>query len=247
MAVIVCHGSKGGIGTTFIASHVAMSLAQAGADVTLLTVAARDTAPLHFGLPPATVLPLMSGPAEDAVLANGISLRRDPRAPEDADFVPMISELGYISGGAERTLVVDVPSAFFPFARRLVPHAALHVCALDTAPDTLALLPQVLGEATPENITRTNFVLNRVDETRRLSRHAAAFIRELVGPRLLGRVRRDEAVREAIAMLQPLDRYAPTSAALHDMRAVGEAVVPFLEAPGRNWVPRTPPAAKVAV
>lgn len=57
MPVIVCHSIKGGTGTTFVAAHVAVALCEAGAEVTVLTMARRDTMPLHFGLPPALTLP----------------------------------------------------------------------------------------------------------------------------------------------------------------------------------------------
>lgn len=238
MPVIVCHGLKGGAGATFIASHLAMCLSEAGADVTVLTTAARNTLPLHFGLQPAMTLPSLFAPAEDAVLVSGINLRSHLTAPEDADFVPRLSDMGYLETGQDRVMVIDAPASEFAFARRIIPHASAHVCVLNAAADTLALMPQVLDEASPENIAATSFVINALDETRRLSRHSAAFIRELVGARLLGRVRLDEAVPEAIAMLQPLAKYAPSSAALADVRAIGAAVIPALETPGRPWVAR---------
>lgn len=238
MPVIVCHSLKGGAGTTFVSAHLAMSLSEAGAEVTLLTLAARDTLPLHFGLQPALTLPSLFAPTEDAVLAGGINLRSHHRAAEDPDFIPTLRDLGYLDTGHDRVMVIDVPAGDFLFARRVIPHASAHLCVINAAPDTLALLPQVLDEASPENIAKTSFVINALDETRRLSRHCAAFIRELAGPRLLGRVRLDESVPEAIATLQPLARYAASSAALADVRAVGAALVPALETPGRPWVAR---------
>ncbi|WP_404479633.1 cellulose synthase operon protein YhjQ/BcsQ [Novosphingobium sp. BL-52-GroH] len=243
MAVIVCHGLKGGAGTTFVAAHLAMSLSEAGAEVTVLSVAQRDTLPLHFGLQPALTLPSLFAPAEDAVLASGINLRSYHKAVDDLDFVPTLLDLGYLETGLDRAMVIDVPASEFAFARRIIPHASANLCVLNAAPDTLALLPQVLGEASAESIARTTFAINALDETRRLSRHSSAFIRELVGPRLVGRIRLDESVPEAIAMLQPLARYAPSSAALSDVRAIGAAMVPALDTPGRPWVPRSSQAA----
>jgi len=239
MPLIVCHALKGGAGTTFVAAHVAASLAQAGADVTVLTLAHRDSMPLHFGLPPALTLPSLFAPAEDAVVAAGIDLRASLRAPSDPDFVPALSDLGFLGTGLDRVMVIDVPAGESAFARTIVPHACAHLCIVNAAPDTLALMPQALDEATPEGLARTLFVINALDETRRLSRHSAAFIRELVGARLLGRVRLDESVPEALAMLQPLERYAPSSAALADVRAVGTGLLPMLDRPGKPWVVRT--------
>lgn len=238
MPVIVTHSLKGGAGTTFTAAHIGMALSEAGADVTVLTMAKRDTMPLHFGLQPAMSLPSLFAPAEDAVLVAGIDLRSLTTAPEDNDFVPALRDLGFLETGQDKVMVIDVPSADFAFARRVIPHASASVCVLNAAPDMLALMPQVLDESSPEAIAATSFVINALDETRRLSRHSSAFIRELVGARLLGRIRLDESVPEAIAMLQPLAKYAPTSAALADAKAVGAALVPALETPGRPWVAR---------
>jgi hypothetical protein len=70
--------------------------------------------------------------------------------------------------------------------------------------------------------------MSMVEDTRRFARHSVGFLRELLGDRLLGQVRRDEAVIEAGAMLQPLGRYAPHSAALADTIGLGETVAALL-------------------
>lgn len=247
MPVIVSHPLTGGAGGTFIASHVAMALTEAGAEVTVLTIAGRDTLPLHFGLPPALTLPALFAPAEDAVLAGGVDLRSLTNAAHDPDFIPMLRDLGYLDAGMTKVMVIDIPASEHAFARRVIPHANAHLCVLNAAPDTLALLPRVLDEATPEADAVTSFVINAVDETRRLARHTSAFIRELMGPRLIGRVRQDESVPEAIAMLQPLAKYAPSSAALADARAIGAAMVPMLDAAGRSWVARADQASSASL
>ena len=61
-------------------------------------------------------------------------------------------------------------------------------------------------------------MLNHLDDTHRLSRHTHIFLRELFGSKLLGTIRRDEAVNEASAMFEPLARFAPASVALNDLR-----------------------------
>ncbi len=236
MPMIVCHGPKGGTGNTFVAAHLAMGLSAQGADVTVVSIAARDTLPLHFGLTPAIALPALTAPADEAVLVGGINLRSWRRAPEDLDFVPMLGDLGYFQPGKDRVLVLDVPSNETRLARRLIDHACAHVCTINAQPDTLALLPQVFGEAGIEGLARTAFVINALDETRRLGRHGSAFIRELAGPRLIGRIRMDEAVPESIATLQMLSRYAPASVALSDVQQIAEAVAPTLDSTSAAWI-----------
>ncbi|MCJ2184864.1 ATPase [Novosphingobium sp. 1949] len=239
MALIVCHSPKGGTGTSFLSAHLALGLADAGADVTVVTVAGRDTLALHFGLPPATTLNALGGPSEDAVVVSGIDLRHMPKAPVDPDFMPMLGDLGYLEPGTGRVMVLDVPSNEFAFARRMTNQACAHLCPLDAAPDTLALLPQMFAEAGKGGLAHTSFVINRLDDTRRLARHNAAFIRELCGQRLIGRIRLDESVPEAIAMLQPLARYAPSSAALADVRRIVDIVRPALDNPVPAWIAPT--------
>lgn len=238
MPIVLCHSPKGGVGTTFLAAHLAMGLADIGgadeapAEVALLTLSARDLTALHFGLAPAQQLPPMATTANAAVLVGGIGLFCEPQAASDSDFLPRLEDAGYLGLASNRTLVIDVPTGQDALARKLMPHAALHVCPLAASPDCLALLPQLLDEASDRTgdrgSRRTAYVFGKLDETRRLSRHVAAFAREVLGERLIAKIRNDQAVPEALAMLQLLSRYAPASAALADARVAAQAVAAIL-------------------
>ena len=227
MPLIVCHAPKGGAGTTFLAAHLAMTLAEAGADVTVLTHCELDPLALHFGLPSAESLPPLHAPADRAVVVGGIDLRSAAGAADPAGFVQQLEAAGVLSPDDTRVLIVDLPASERAVAQRLAPLAQLQVCPLVAAPDCLALLPRLFETA--GDLSRTLFVIGLHDETRRFARHAAAFIRELAGSRLVGSIRRDEAVVDALAMLQPLARYAPASAALADVQAVTQAIARRLE------------------
>lgn len=230
MPLVLCHSPKGGVGTTFLSAHLAMVLAASDAgesfarDVALLTLSPRDLTPLHFGLGPTQRLPSLAAPADMAVLASGIGLFCEPDAAADGDFMPRLEDAGYLGVASDRTLVIDVPTGQHALARRLMPHAAVHVCPLTASPDCLALLPQLLDEESDFGGRRTAYVFGKLDETRRLARHVAAFAREVLGERLIAKIRNDQAVPEALAMLQPLARYAPASAALADARVAALAV-----------------------
>jgi cellulose biosynthesis protein BcsQ len=235
MPLVMCHAPKGGVGTTFLAAHLAMGLSDLGGedaglagDVALMTLSPRDLTALHFGLGPAQRLPSLAEPAEAAVLASGIGLFCEPDALRDADFLPRLEDAGYLAAGSDRTLVIDVPTGSDALARKLMPLAALHVCPLAASPDCLALLPQLLDEAGNHGARRTAYVFGKLDETRRLARHVAAFAREILGERLIAKIRNDQAVAEALAMLQPLSRYAPASAALADARVAAQCVATML-------------------
>lgn len=243
MSLILCHGPNGGTGNTFMAAHLALALVEQGADVTLLTTAVMDSLPLHFGLQPATRLPGLDAPADRAVLASGISLRNDPRAGADPAFLDHLRDHGFLDG-AERVLVLDVAAGDLGLARALLPLARVHLCTLQASPESLTLLPDYLDGERGCWSDHSVVAINKLDETRKLARHTAAFLRELLGARLVGRVRRDEAVSEALASLQYLARYSPSSAALADIAALARAIAPMLEtatlaeqlAPGRSWV-----------
>lgn len=235
MPLVLCHAPKGGVGTTFLAAHLAMGLSNVEADgespagdVALMTLSPLDLTTLHFGLSPSQRLPSLAEPVEAAVLAGGIGLFCEPDAVRDADFLPRLEDAGYLATGSDRTLVVDVPTGQHALARKLMPYAALHVCPLTASPDCLALLPQLLDEAGERGPRRTAYVIGKLDETRRLARHVAAFAREVLGERLIAKIRNDQAVPEALAMLQPLSRYAPASAALADARLAARFVAAIL-------------------
>lgn len=241
MAVIICHSPKGGSGTTFLAGQLSLAFADRGKDVTVITTATADSLPLHLGLPPAVTLPDLEVQAEDAVVVQGIDLRNCARAPRDPDFVPMLQDAGLLSPASERVLIIDVPSGERGLAQRLLPFATIHLCTLTPAPDCIALLPQFqkeLGESAQEH---TLFIVNSLDETRRLARHSTAFLRELFGSNLIGRIRQDESVVEALAMLQTLGRYAPSSAALADVTQIAEEILLRLAAQPA-LVPQAAPA-----
>lgn len=240
MPMILCHSPKGGVGTTFLAAHLAMGLSESAAmegvgdDVVLMTLSPHDLTPLHFGLPPAQRLPSLDAPAEASVLAGGIDLRCEPHAARDGDFLPRLNDAGFLSAAGDRTLVIDVPTGERTLARRLMPHATIHLCPLNASPDCLALLPQVLDEAGEGGARRTAYVMGKLDETRRLARHVAAFAREVLGERLVAKIRNDQAVPEALAMLQLLSRYAPASAALADVRLASQAIATILNEEQRS-------------
>jgi len=237
MPLILCHSPKGGASTTFTASHLAIGLSGMdgsdgiGGDITLLTLSQSDMTPLHFGLPPAQRLPAFGAAIEAAVLVSGISLRCEPFAAQDPDFLGRLDDGGFLAADSARTLVIDVPAGEPALASRLMPHAAVHICPLTASPDCLALLPQLLEQDEATEGSGTAYVIGKLDETRRLARHVAAFMREVLGDKIIAKIRQDQSVPEALAMLQPLSRYAPASAALADVRQMADVVRGMLEMP----------------
>jgi cellulose biosynthesis protein BcsQ len=228
MAVILCQGLKGGTGTTFVAAHLAMALTAQGVEATLLAAGTAETTGLHFGLPPSTPLPSLTS-AEPAVVVGGVALLRHADPAADARFEARLHDLAE-GGSTDRLILLDLPPRDTALLARLAPHADAIVRPLHASPDCLALLPGLSAQSGVAVLARTLFIINAIDETRRLSRHCAKFLGELAGDRVLGNIRLDEAVPEAIAMLKPLSRYAPSSVALADAGTVAGRLVERLRA-----------------
>lgn len=221
MALILFHSPRGGTGTSFLAATTAIALSRAGHDVTALDFAQTGTLQLHFGLGPGEVLPALDAPAEEAASASvqGVALRSAATLARQGDFAEALAK-GEISFSGASLFVADIASGDRHLRDLLLPYATLEICPLTATAESLMMLPA----ATEAGLTKTRFVMSMVEDTRRFARHAVSFLRELLGDRLLGQVRRDEAVVEACAMLQPLGRYAAHSAALADTIQLGASI-----------------------
>jgi cellulose biosynthesis protein BcsQ len=223
MPLIVCHSPKGGVGTSFVAAGLAQGLSLLGRDVVALDATAEDSLKLYFGIAVDQPIPDLEEEVLEPVSVNGVSLRSGFRALHEPDFAEALHS-GDMPFDGETFYVVDVASTDVVLAQLLRRHARLHVCAMTATAMALAQLPRISPGRQLDKLPRTVFVLNQLDETRRFARHAALFLGELLGPNLVARIHRDEAVNEAAGMQQTLPRYAPASAALIGLEALVTAV-----------------------
>ncbi|MBB3859987.1 MinD-like ATPase involved in chromosome partitioning or flagellar assembly [Novosphingobium hassiacum] len=215
MALLLIGGLRSGVGTTTLAANLAVALAASGRSSVLLNLSRCSTLGLHFGLSADQPLPGFDAPAAATGPINGVLLLDATVQGQTGDLGEGLSS-GDFSFKGETIHIVDLSGADDGVAAQLRPHADLELCVLVPNAECLYSLPATL-EVLPESAV---FLLNRVDDTRRLGRHAASFVRELLGDRLIGAIQADEAVGEAAAMMQPLSRYAPSSAALADIAAL---------------------------
>jgi len=223
MPLIVCHSPKGGVGTSFVAAGIAHGLSQAGRDVVALDMTASDGLKYYFGIAPDQPLPDLEEEVIDHLTVGGVSLRSGWRAAHLPDFADALRS-GELPFDGETVYVADVASTDVALAQMLRRHASLHVCVLMPTAMSLAQLPRISPGRALDSLDSTVFVLNQLDETRRFARHAALFLRELMGDRLVAQIHRDEAVNEAVGMQQTLARYAPASAALAGIERMVTAV-----------------------
>lgn len=224
MPLILCHSPKGGVGTSFVAAQVAIHLAQRSHDVAALDFTYQESLKLFFGLTPAQTLPELNDGGADPIAVSGVALFSAHHLCRDPGFRDLIGRGEHSPFAGRKIYVADVAAGDRETKEMLLPHAALHICTLQPRPGSLAALPKVEPGTPTIELTKTAFVLNHLDDTHRLSRHTHIFLRELFGDKLLGTVRRDEAVNEASAMFEPIARFAPASVVLSDLRKLTIAV-----------------------
>ncbi|WHO37290.1 cellulose synthase operon protein YhjQ/BcsQ [Sphingobium sp. AP49] len=224
MPLILCHSPKGGVGTSFIAAQVAIHLAQRGHDVSALDFTYQEALKLFFGLTPAQSLPELNDGSADPIAVSGVALYSAQSLCRDPHFIDLIGRKDHSPFETRKIYVADVAAGDRETKDMLLPYAALHICTLQPRPGSLAALPKVEPGTPTIDLPKTGFVLNHLDDTHRLSRHTHIFLRELFGSKLLGTVRRDEAVNEASAMFEPIARFAPASVVLSDLRKLAISV-----------------------
>jgi len=216
--MILVHSPKGGVGTTTVAAQLALLLARRGRQVTAADLSGQGTLGLCMGGNPGRT---SRGDGSDrTVVHSGARLLRIDRDRPAAQLWPEITA----QIEPEQVLIVDIASSDREMLRLLAPRATIRLCVVAPDPATLATLPQALSEDIPAP-ELPFFVLNRLDDRARIERDVAALLRDLMGERLIGTIRRDEAVREAAGMMETLDRYAPASAALADFEALADHIV----------------------
>jgi chromosome partitioning protein len=224
MPLILCHSPVGGVGTTFLTARLALGLAARGHDVTAIDFTYADALKLFFGMLPAQEIPAMTDATTEGIVVDGVELLSGYAAVQSGAFDRLLARLGTSPFADDRIVIADVAAADLALKTRLMPHAALHLCVLVPQPTSLAALAKVQQGTATIDLEQTAFVLNQVDDTRKLSRHSQIFLRALFGDNLIATVRRDEAVNEALASFQPIARYAKQSVVLPDLATLTTAV-----------------------
>jgi len=223
MPFILCHSPKGGAGTSFVAAHLALALAEDGHAVTAIDMTRQDSLKLYFGMTPIQAIPDFEAPEEEAHVVAGVSLRQGYRVAHTDAFELALAR-GEVPLTGEPFIIADVAADDVALRAMLLPHAALVVMPVVPTAVGRAALTQAQPGTPLIEMDYTGFVINRLDETRRFARNAHTFLRELLGGKLLGAIHEDEAVNEATARGQVLPGYAAASAAMKDVCTLATAV-----------------------
>lgn len=219
MALVLISGLRGGVGVTSLVANLAMTIASGGQSAVILDLSQSSTLGLHFGLDPHQPLPGFDAPAAAAGPIHGVRLLDAAAQSASKDLGEGLVS-GDFSFAGEVIHIADLSGAAAGAAEQLRPFADIELCVLAPTAECIYGLPGALETLPPA----TFFVLNRCDDTRRLGRQAASFVRELLGERLLTTIHADEAVAEAGAMMQPLSRHSPASAALADITGIAKRI-----------------------
>ncbi len=199
-----------------------MELARRGVETTAIDCTAQKALRYYFGLDTSQDLLRFDASGEEPFAVSGVSLR-DGHAPGEAtEIAAKIENLRNRGGGA---VIVDVASGDMALLDALLPIANLRVCMIDPGPVALNALIH-LGQGVPLlDLERTALVLNLRDDTRKLSRHIHMLCNSAFAPLMIGSVRRDECVNEAVAKLDPLPKAYPASPALKDIEQLASRIM----------------------
>ncbi|MFT9098993.1 MAG: cellulose synthase operon protein YhjQ/BcsQ, partial [Zymomonas mobilis subsp. pomaceae] len=96
----------------------------------------------------------------------------------------------------------------------------------------------------PEAFDKTHcYILNAVEPRYDFQRAAAQFVQDMAEDNLIGTIRRDEALNEALGKLERLNIYAPASAALNDFDSIAQQILLML---GRQTMVKPKASAHVS-
>lgn len=222
--LVVVHSPKGGSGSSFLTAALAGTLAKRGHPVAAVDFTFQDALKLYLGLLPTQPAIEMNARGSDAMLVAGVELMNGHTFSREKGFIDSIRAGNSPLLDKDRIIFADIASEDHALRHFLMSYAALQICAILPRPASLATLAKVEPGTPTVSLVKTVFVLNQLDDRRRLSRHTHSFIQELVGEKLLGTLRYDEAINEALAMFQPLAKFAPSSALIPDIERLTDAL-----------------------
>lgn len=219
MKLIAFYSVKGGVGVTACAAHVCNGLVELGRRVAAVDLSGAAELDVVLGLAPGPAGIAQARSGVELTFINGVCIGQASTALASA-----AEKLAFLEavGGSSEIVVADLSGLDAASAEAVCARADLSVCVLAADSGSIIALPRALDRLAA--IPRTRFVINRVDGRSRVNSDALALFQYALGDRILGRVRRDEAVNEACAAFKPLAAYAPASAAARDFAELVEAI-----------------------
>ena len=224
MSLVICYAAKGGVGTTFLAAQLALGAARRGRQVTAVDLTGQDSLKLHFGVLPKQSLPDFESSSREMMAIADVNLI-GASASQQKNNLRNRAQDGAFARDNHHIVIADIASGDRDLFDALIPYADLNLSALLPDPASLASLTQLARDVPVPKMRKTAFVLNQLDDRRKLSRHTHRFVQEIFGDQLIATVRRDEAVLEALANFETLSKGAPQSVVLPDLEKLTDAVL----------------------
>ncbi len=246
---LVCFGSPaGGVGRTTLVANVARELSRAGERVIALDLDAQNAMGLHFGLDLRDAFGFLATLryAADPRSAWRAALRSSPSGVSflpygqvgldgAVDVATSLVERPEMLAAAVRdmlsepdTLVLaDLPSGASPALAAVLPCTDLLVVPLRPEPASAAQLPAVKAGRFSGglSVSRIGFVLNRWSASSGLGAQIGETLRQHVGDHLLGTVRDDDSVAEALAAQRLVGDVTPRPAVAQDLTQLASRVL----------------------
>ena len=224
MSLVICYAAKGGVGTTFLAAQLALGAARRGRQVTAVDLTGQDSLKLHFGVLPSQSLPDFESSSREMMAIADVNLIGASASQQKKNLRDRAQD-GAFADDNHHIVIADIASGDRDLFDALIPYADLNLSALLPDPASLASLTQLARDVPVPKMKKTAFVLNQLDDRRKLSRHTHRFVQEIFGDQLIATVRRDEAVLEALANFETLSKGAPQSVVLPDLEKLTDAVL----------------------
>jgi len=147
-----------------------------------------------------------------------------------------LSELQLADGSV---VVLDTPPGPSVYLQQAlsVANVAVVVSLADAASyATLPMIDRLLATYTTEreDFYGATFVINQVDQSRKLSKDITQIMRGILGNRVAGIIHRDQSIAEALAYSQSVLDYDPSGQGCHDLQSIALSVSAKLNAKRRS-------------
>lgn len=262
--VVAVVSAKGGVGKTTLSASLASAMRRAGRPVLALDLDPQNALQHHFkaieGVGDCSALGIAHGeqdwhscgmPSDSGVFvlpygdideARRLDFEQQLQATPDW-LAQRLVAMELVEGSV---VFIDTPPGSSIYLRQAlsVANEAVVVSLADAASYTA--LPRIEGliqayTAGRKSFMGTTYLINQVDEARKLSRDITCILQELLGKKVLGLVHHDPSIGDALAYNRNILEYDPQSVASGDILDCSGALVTRIAAATTACVPQHEP------